>query len=211
MDESPDHEPILIEQGMGVHLNHPITAQRGIRNSRPARWELRKPHPPSRGETTRGRAKQVEELVPIASNGPRPEGSTHGYTSWKCTERGRMPNTCAWHRRGRLEYCRCRLKLTPRTPANSVKKTLQEHPRSCKASGARPAGPLGRPHGIAPAIRREESPISKRQHLRDHNGYTHRCSGATVGDSHKGPLNNQGNPLTFAKKQNANEPKTCVR
>jgi hypothetical protein len=40
MDESPDHEPTLTEWGMGVHLNHPITAQRGIRNSRPDRWEL---------------------------------------------------------------------------------------------------------------------------------------------------------------------------
>jgi hypothetical protein len=28
-------------------------------------------------------------------------------------------------------------------------KTLQEDPRSCKASGARPMGPLVRPHGIA--------------------------------------------------------------
>jgi hypothetical protein len=29
------------------------------------------------------------------------------------------------------------------------KKTLQEHPRSCKASGATPAGALARPHGTA--------------------------------------------------------------
>jgi hypothetical protein len=71
---------------------------------------------------------------------------------------------------------------------------LQEHSRSCRASGARPMGPLTRPHGIALATRREERPISKRQHLRDPNRYTRRCSGATVGDSHKGPLNNQGKP-----------------
>jgi hypothetical protein len=32
--------------GMGVHLNHPLTAQRGIHNSRPDRWGLQKPHPP---------------------------------------------------------------------------------------------------------------------------------------------------------------------
>jgi hypothetical protein len=56
-------------------------------------------------------------------------------------------------------------------------------------------GPLMRPHGMALATRREECPISKRQHLRDPNGYTHRCSGATVGDSHEGPLNNQGKPV----------------
>jgi hypothetical protein len=71
---------------------------------------------------------------------------------------------------------------------------LQEHSRSCGASGARPAGPLTRPHGTTLATRREERPISKHQHLRDPNGYTHKCSGATVGDSHKGPLNNQGKP-----------------
>jgi hypothetical protein len=75
-------KPTLIEWGMGVHLNHPITARRGIRNSRPARWGLRKPHPPSRGGTARERIRQVEELAPIASNGPRLGGSTHGYTSW---------------------------------------------------------------------------------------------------------------------------------
>jgi hypothetical protein len=81
MDESLDHEPTLIERGMGVHLNHPIIARRGIRNLRPDRWGLRKPHPPSREGTTRERSKQVGELTPIASNGPKLEGSMHGYTS----------------------------------------------------------------------------------------------------------------------------------
>jgi hypothetical protein len=42
-------------------------------------------------------------------------------------------------------------------------KTLQEHPCSCKASGARPVGPLARPHRMAQETRKEESPISKRQ------------------------------------------------
>jgi hypothetical protein len=81
MDESPDHEPTLIEQGMGVHLNHPITARRGIRNPRPDRWGLQKPHPSSRGGTARERSIQVGELAPIASNGPRLGGSTQSYTS----------------------------------------------------------------------------------------------------------------------------------
>jgi hypothetical protein len=48
---------------------------------------------------------------------------------------------------------------TPHT-SRPCEKTLQDHPRSCKASGARPAGPLARPHGTAPATRREEGPIS---------------------------------------------------
>jgi hypothetical protein len=43
---------------------------------------LQKPHPPSCGETARERSKQVEELAPIASNGPRLRGSTHVYTSY---------------------------------------------------------------------------------------------------------------------------------
>jgi hypothetical protein len=47
LDESPDHEPTLIERGMGVHLNHPPTARRGIHNPRPNRWGLWRPHPPS--------------------------------------------------------------------------------------------------------------------------------------------------------------------
>jgi hypothetical protein len=33
----------------------------------------------------------------------------------------------------------------------------------------------------------------------------------SVGDSHKGPLKNQGKPTFFRKKQNANEPKTLLR
>jgi hypothetical protein len=82
MDESPDHEPTLIEWGMGVHLNHSLTTRRGIRNPRPDRWGLWKPHPPSRGGTTRARLEQDGKLAPIASNGPRLGGLTHGYTSW---------------------------------------------------------------------------------------------------------------------------------
>jgi hypothetical protein len=48
-------QPTFIERGMGIHSNHPLAAQRGIRNSRPARWGSRKPHPPSRGGTARAR------------------------------------------------------------------------------------------------------------------------------------------------------------
>jgi hypothetical protein len=93
----------------------------------------------------------------------------------------------------------------PHTGENSRKKPLQEHSRSCRASGARPAGPLTRPHRKALATRREERPISRLQHLRDPNGNTRRCSVATVGDSPKGPLNNQGETrLKPAKNANTN-------
>jgi hypothetical protein len=126
------------------------------------------------------------------------------------TERRRMPNTCAWHRRGWLENCRCRLKLTPRTVADSARKTLQEHPRSCKASGARPASPLARPHGIAPVTGGEvpSASVSICGILTD---TPTDARGATVGDSHKGPLNNQGKPAYFRKNKDANEPKTHAR
>jgi hypothetical protein len=89
------NEHSLIERGMGVHLNHPLAAQRGIRNSRPDRWGLWKPHPPSRGGTVRARLEQDEELAPIASNGPRLGGSTHGYTSWSAPNAGFTSHACA--------------------------------------------------------------------------------------------------------------------
>jgi hypothetical protein len=80
------------------------------------------------------------------------------------------------------------------TPAdkNSTKKLLQEHSRSFRALGARPAGPLTRPHGKALATGREERPISRLQHLREPGRHTHRCSGASVGDNHEGPQKRQG-------------------
>jgi hypothetical protein len=58
-------------------------------------------------------------------------------------------NMYVCHRRGQLKHCRCRLKLTPRTLTKCCEKTLQEHPHSCRASGATPAGALACPHGIA--------------------------------------------------------------
>jgi hypothetical protein len=67
-------------------------------------------------------------------------------------------------------------------------------------------GPLTRSRGKALATRREERPISRLQHLRDPNGNTRRCSGATIGDSPKGPLNNQGEArLKPTKNANANQ------
>jgi hypothetical protein len=81
MDVSPNHELTLIERGTDVHLNHPLTAQRGIRDSRPARWESWTPHPSVMRKDGKGTYKQVGELAPIASSGPRLGGSTHGYTS----------------------------------------------------------------------------------------------------------------------------------
>jgi hypothetical protein len=90
MDMSLDHKLTLIKRGTDVHLNHPLIAQRGIRDSRPARWESWTPHPSVLRKDGEGAHKQVGELAPITSSGPRLGGSTHGYTSWVCTERRRM-------------------------------------------------------------------------------------------------------------------------
>jgi hypothetical protein len=85
-------------------------------------------------------------------------------------------------------------KFHEKTPAGAL--TL------LRASGARPAGPLTRPHGKAFATGREERPISRLQHLQEPDWYTCRCSGATVGDSHEGPLKNRGEScLKPAKKR----------
>jgi hypothetical protein len=60
-----------------------------------------------------------------------------------CTECEKY-QSCA-HDQSRLEHRRCRLKQMPRTQVKTREKPLQEHSRSCRASGARPAGPLTRP------------------------------------------------------------------
>jgi hypothetical protein len=103
-------------------------------------------------------------------------------------------DACSWHRRGRLKHHRCRLKLTPRTLTNTVKKILQEHPRSYKGFEGYTRGCASVPPQNSIATRREERPISKRQPLRVPNGYHRRGSGATVGDNHEGPLMTREKP-----------------
>jgi hypothetical protein len=46
--------------------------------------------PPVPRKDGEGAHEQDKEHALIASNGPRLGGSTHGYTSWICTERGRV-------------------------------------------------------------------------------------------------------------------------
>jgi hypothetical protein len=46
---------------------------------------------------------------------------------------------------------------------------------------------------------KEERPISKRQPLRVPNGHHRRGTGATIGESHEGPLITRKNPFFFAK------------
>jgi hypothetical protein len=83
---------------------------------------------------------------------------------------------------------------------NPAVKPLQERSHSCRASGARPAGSLARPHGKLLQTRREGRPISRLQHLRELGRRTRRCSGATVEDSPGGPLKNGEIPLKTCRK-----------
>jgi hypothetical protein len=162
MYESSDHEPTLIERGMGVHLNHPIIARRGIRDPIDGgcgNLTLR----PAKGR--RGSVQNKSESSPRSLRTGLGSGARRTATPPRVHRTQAVPVMCMWYHRGRLEHCRCRLKLTPRTLVYLVKNLLQERSRSCRASGARHAGPLTRPHGIALATRREERPISERQHL----------------------------------------------
>jgi hypothetical protein len=97
-------------------------------------------------EGWRGRVKkQVVELYPITSNGPRLGGSTHGYTSWIAPAAGSANSACVTVAGWNIADASCDMHhaLWP----NLAVKPLQERSRSYRASGARPAGPLTRPHG----------------------------------------------------------------
>jgi hypothetical protein len=141
MDESPDHEPTLIEWGMGVHLNHLITARRGTCNSRPARWELWTPHPSVPRGTMKGCTNKSQSPPRSPRTGP---GSGARRTA---TPPGYAPNA---------REC-LHMRMAPPRPAeintshndDAAEKTLKEYTHSSKASGAGPAGLLARPHGIA--------------------------------------------------------------
>jgi hypothetical protein len=195
MDVSPDHEPTLIERGTDVHLNHPIIAQRGTHDSKPARSESWTPHPLSRGRTAKGRMDKTESSSRSPRLGP---GSGARRTA---TPPGYALNA---------DECRYVCMAPPR-PAETLsmptetntshtgkhcEKTLQEHPCSCKASGGYTHGCASVPPRNSIATRREERPISTHQPLRVPNGYHRRGSEATVGDSHKGPLITGEKPIS---------------
>ena len=76
MDVSPDHEPTLIERGTDVHLNHPLTAHRGVHGSQPARGKHGSPHPSSlrkgdEGRNTKSRAAPDRPYLGQGSGAPR--------------------------------------------------------------------------------------------------------------------------------------------
>jgi hypothetical protein len=155
-----------------------------------------------------GAHKLVGEPTPIASNGPRLGGSTHGYTSWGApnADDARYVRVAPPRPAGILP-----MPAETNTPhaKRSCEKTLREHPRSCKASGARPAGPLARPHGIAPATRGKNVPSASVNICEILTDTPTDARGLLSGTAMRVPQTTRENPLTFIK-TNANEPKnTC--
>jgi hypothetical protein len=82
-------------------------------------------------------------------------------------------------------------------------KNLAGAPTLLQGFGGYTRGCASAPPRNSTTTRREEYPINKRQPLRVPNGYHRRGSGATVRDSHKGPLITGETP--FSKMVNANK------
>jgi hypothetical protein len=125
MDESPDHAAYPYRTGHGRPLELP--ANSSMRNPQSAT-----------------RSMGVVETSPSV---PQRDGEG----AFK-TRRRAHPDRLEWAQAQRLDAwlhllgCTGREQCQSRVPDSAVK-PLQEHPLSCRASGARPAGPLTRPHG----------------------------------------------------------------
>jgi hypothetical protein len=94
MDESPDHESTLIERGMGIHLNHPITARRVIRNPRPDRWGVAETSPSVPRRDGEGAFKTSRRARPDRLERAQAQGLDARLHLLGCTER-RQRQLCA--------------------------------------------------------------------------------------------------------------------
>jgi hypothetical protein len=106
----------------------------------------------------------------------------------------------------RTQACAKYVRMAPPRPAETLltpaetntshtdrlRKNLAGAPTLPQGFGGYTRGCASTPPQNSTATRREECPISKHQPLRVPNGYHRRGLGATVGDSHGGPLNNLG-------------------
>jgi hypothetical protein len=156
-------------------------------------------HPPSRGGTIRERSKQVEELTLISSNKPRLGGSAHDYTSWDAPNVDDSGYVRATPPRPAGILPMPVETITPHAGKSCVKKPLQEHPRSCKASGARPAGPLARPHRIASATRGKNVPSASVNICGILTDTPTDARGLLSGTTLRVPQTTRGNPLKLVK------------
>jgi hypothetical protein len=83
-------------------------------------------------------------------------------------------------------------------------KTLQEHPHSCKASGATPTGALARPHGTTQHPGRKNVPSASISLCGILTDTTADAWGLLSGTAIGSPKN-RGKPIFFHKKHNTNE------
>jgi hypothetical protein len=165
------------------------------------------PHPPVPRRDGEGTYRQDEEHPLIASTGPRLGGSTHGHL----LEMHRMLTY--------VEYV-C---MAPPRPAETLpapaetnasctgrpcEKTLQEHPRSCKASGATLARALARPHGTAQHPGRKNVPSASVSLCGILTDTTAEARGLLSGTTIRGPLNNRGKTHFFRKIMQTNSQNT---
>jgi hypothetical protein len=149
MDESPNHEPTLIERGMGVHLNQPNN--NSVRNTQFATRSMgvvdTSPLCPAEG---RRRDVKIRRRAPLDRLN---WAQARGLDAW--LHLLEMHRTQTYAKYVRMAPPRpTEILLTPAKTNTShtgrlCEKTLQGHPRSCKASGATPAGALVLPHGAA--------------------------------------------------------------
>jgi hypothetical protein len=193
MDVSPDHAAYPYRTGHGRPLEPPTNSS--TRNpqsaTRPMGVAETSPSVPRR---------DGEGALKKTSRRALPDRLERAQARWldarlhllDCTHRGKCQQ-CVRHRSW-LKQCRRRLKYAPHPLIKSRGKTPTGAPTLLQGFGARPAGPLTRPQGKHSQARREGRPISGLQHLREPCRRTRRCSGATVGDSPRGPLKQQGKP-----------------
>jgi hypothetical protein len=145
MDVSLDHVAYPYRTGHGRPLEPPTNSS--TRNpqsaTRPMGVAEISPSVPRRdGE---GALKTSRKAIPDRLERAQARGLDARLHLLDCTRRRKCYRRV--RHRSRLRHCRRRLEHVPRPLTKSRGQPLQEHLCPCRASGARPAGPLTRPHG----------------------------------------------------------------
>jgi hypothetical protein len=117
--------------GHGCPLEPP--ANSSMRNPRPDRWGLWKPHPPSRGGTARARLKQSQRAHLDRLERARARGLDTRLHLLGCT--GREWCQSRVRHRSRLKHCRRRLEHVPRPLARFRGETPAEAPTLLQGFG----------------------------------------------------------------------------
>jgi hypothetical protein len=83
-----------LSNGHGRPLEPPANSSARNPQSATRSMGVAETSPPVPRRDGEGTLKQDEEFVPIASNGPRLGGSTHGYTSWDAPDANGASRAC---------------------------------------------------------------------------------------------------------------------